>query len=73
MLQLDASLVGLGTACGNMVYAPTFTVWVNNWANKRIEIKCGNLDVVEVTSVKIKDEFLAICAIMFDFLLLFLT
>ena len=39
------------------------TVWPDKRANKKIEIKSDNLAVVEVlTSDKIKDDFLAMCA-----------
>ena len=38
-------------------------VWANTWANKKIEIKCDSLAVVEVlTCGKTKKGFLAICA-----------
>ena len=38
-------------------------VWASSWENKKIQINCDNLAVVEVlTSGKTKDEFLATCA-----------
>ena len=38
-------------------------VWSNLWKNKKVEIKCDNLAVVEVLdSGKTRDHFLALCA-----------
>ena len=38
-------------------------VWASSWENKKIQINCDNLAVVEVlTSSKTKDHFLATCA-----------
>ena len=38
-------------------------VWSNLWENKKVEIKCDNLTVVEVLdSGKTRDHFLALCA-----------